>query len=158
MPESQLAKLPESEKRKIYNKERRQLAFSTVGTPDYIAPEVFGQGGYNESVDWWSVGVIFFEMVVGYPPFFSDDPSITCQKIIHWKKTLIIPGDANLSPAATSLIKNLICDADRRLGSKGVQDIKNHPFFEGLDWEKVREGAAPFIPDVIYINRTLAKK
>lgn len=148
MPANQLSKLPESEKRRIYNKERRQLAYSTVGTPDYIAPEVFGQGGYNESVDWWSVGVILFEMLVGYPPFFSDDPSITCQKIIHWRKTLIIPSDANLSPAATDLIKCLINDADKRLGSKGVQDIKNHPFFEGLDWEKIREGNAPFIPDV----------
>jgi len=66
----------------IYNKrseyKRRQLAFSTVGTPDYIAPEVFGQSGYNETVDWWSVGAILFEMLVGYPPFFSDDPSVTC--------------------------------------------------------------------------------
>lgn len=58
-------------------KRSRQLAFSTVGTPDYIAPEVFGQNGYDETVDWWSVGVILFEMLVGYPPFFSDEPSIT---------------------------------------------------------------------------------
>lgn len=148
-----MAKLSESEKRRLYNKERRQLAYSTVGTPDYIAPEVFGQSGYTETVDWWSVGVILFEMLVGYPPFFSDDPSVTCQKIIHWKKTLIIPGDANLTPAATSLIKSLICDADHRLGSKGVQEIKNHPFFEGLDWEKLRETNAPFVPAVI--NKTL---
>lgn len=66
----------------LYNKrseyKRRQLAYSTVGTPDYIAPEVFGQSGYNETVDWWSVGAILFEMLVGYPPFFSDDPSVTC--------------------------------------------------------------------------------
>jgi serine/threonine kinase 38 len=68
-------------------KRSRQLAYSTVGTPDYIAPEVFGQQGYDETVDWWSVGVILFEMLVGYPPFFSDEPSITCQKIIHWKKS-----------------------------------------------------------------------
>ena len=56
----------------------RKLAYSTVGTPDYIAPEVFGQAGYDETVDWWSVGVILFEMLVGYPPFFSDEPSVTC--------------------------------------------------------------------------------
>jgi serine/threonine kinase 38 len=59
-------------------KRTRKLAYSTVGTPDYIAPEVFGQQGYNETVDWWSVGAILFEMLVGYPPFFSDDPSVTC--------------------------------------------------------------------------------
>jgi len=75
-------------------KRNRQLAFSTVGTPDYIAPEVFGPKGYDETVDWWSVGVILFEMLVGYPPFFSDDSSITCQKILHWKKTLVIPPEA----------------------------------------------------------------
>lgn len=56
----------------------RKLAYSTVGTPDYIAPEVFGQQGYSETVDWWSAGAILFEMMVGYPPFFSDEPSVTC--------------------------------------------------------------------------------
>ena len=56
-------------------KRNRKLAYSTVGTPDYIAPEVFGREGYNETADWWSVGAILYEMMVGYPPFFSDDPS-----------------------------------------------------------------------------------
>lgn len=64
--------------KKMGYKRNRTLAFSTVGTPDYIAPEVFGPKGYDETVDWWSVGVILFEMLVGYPPFFSDDSSITC--------------------------------------------------------------------------------
>ena len=54
------------------------VIFSQVGTPDYIAPEVFGKDGYTETVDWWSLGVILFEMLVGYPPFFSEEPSITC--------------------------------------------------------------------------------
>lgn len=64
--------------KKLGYKRSRQLAYSTVGTPDYIAPEVFSQNGYDETVDWWSVGVILFEMLVGYPPFFSEEPSITC--------------------------------------------------------------------------------
>jgi len=85
------------DKRLGYKRSRR-LAFSTVGTPDYIAPEVFGQQGYDETVDWWSIGVIMFEMMVGYPPFFSDEPSITCQKILNWRKTFVIPDDAHLSP------------------------------------------------------------
>ena len=89
-------------------KRDRKLAYSTVGTPDYIAPEVFGPKGYDETVDWWSVGVILFEMLVGYPPFFSDDSTVTCQKILHWKKTLVIPSEANLSDEATDLILRLV--------------------------------------------------
>ena len=86
------------------------MAYSTVGTPDYIAPEVFGQIGYTETVDWWSLGVILFEMLVGYPAFSSEDPSLTCQKIIHWRKTFHIPSEANLSPAAIDIIRRLIAD------------------------------------------------
>jgi len=124
----------------------RQLAFSTVGTPDYIAPEVFGQQGYSETVDWWSAGAILFEMMVGYPPFFSDEPSITCQKILHWKKTLNIPDESNLSPEAKDLLKRFLCDAENRLGANGVGEIKAHPFFKGLDWTKLRQMKSPFIP------------
>jgi len=126
----------------------RQLAFSTVGTPDYIAPEVFGQQGYNESVDWWSAGAILFEMMVGYPPFFSDEPSITCQKILHWKKTLNIPEESNLTPEARDLLKRFLCDADNRLGRNGVAEIKAHPFFKGMDWTKIRQTKSPFIPTI----------
>lgn len=121
-------------------KRSRKLAYSTVGTPDYIAPEVFGQAGYNETVDWWSVGAILFEMMVGYPPFFSDEPSVTCQKILQWKKSLHIPPEVKLSPEAADLLKRFMCDADDRLGSKGVEEIKAHPFFRGVDWNNMRTG------------------
>ena len=127
-------------------KRSRILAFSTVGTPDYIAPEVFNKQGYNETADWWSLGVIFYEMVVGYPPFFADDPSLTCQKILHWKKTLNIPREAGLSREASDLIKKLICDASERLGIRGAQEIKSHPFFKGINWDKIRETRAPWVP------------
>ena len=99
-------------------------------------------------VDWWSIGVIFFEMIVGYPPFFSDDPSSTCQKIIQWKKTFSVPTDANLRPAAADLISRFICEPEHRLGVNGVEEIKSHPFFKGTDWTNIRHTIAPFIPDL----------
>lgn len=120
-----------------------------MGTPDYIAPEVFQQKGYNETVDWWSIGVILFEMLVGYPPFFSDEPSLTCQKILHWKKTFSIPHEAKLSLAAQDLIRKMLSDPKERLGVNGVEEIKAHPFFHGVDWKKIREKQAPYLPEVL---------
>lgn len=66
-------------------------AYSTVGTPDYIAPEVLMKAGYGMECDWWSVGAIMYEMMVGYPPFYSDDPMTTCRKIVNWRSTLRFP-------------------------------------------------------------------
>jgi len=73
-------------------------------------------------------------MLVGYPPFFSDEPSVTCQKILHWKKTFVIPAEANLSQNSTDILKKLIADSDERLGKNGADEIKAHPFFDGIDW------------------------
>ena len=129
-------------------RKNRLLAYSTVGTPDYIAPEVFGQSGYGMEVDWWSVGVILFEMLVGYPPFFSENPSDTCQKIVRWTKHFTIPMDANLSMEADSLIRKLVTHQEQRLGSKGADEIKKHPFFKNFDWNKIKEMKAPFIPEL----------
>ena len=85
-------------------------------------------------------------MVVGYPPFFADDPSITCQKILHWKKTFVIPREANISREVTDLIRKLVTDASTRLGNKGADEIKRHPFFAGVDWDNLRNSPAPWIP------------
>ncbi|KAL4499268.1 hypothetical protein ABPG72_006854 [Tetrahymena utriculariae] len=134
------------------NKERfnrnRQKLYSTVGTPDYIAPEVFTNQGYNETVDWWSVGVILYEMLVGYPPFNSDDPKTTCMKILKWRKYLDIPKEVNLSVPAQDLIRRLLTDANERLGVNGVQEIKIHPFFQGIDWKNIRGSKSPYIPEI----------
>ena len=130
------------------HKKKRLLAYSTVGTPDYIAPEVFGQSGYGQEVDWWSIGVMFFEMVVGYPPFFSENPADTCKKIIKWKENFCIPADAELSPEAENLILKLVSPAENRLGAHGVEEIMKHPFFRGVDWNNIRKTKAPFIPEI----------
>ena len=140
--------LNNSFKNKKFHKKNRLLAYSTVGTPDYIAPEVFGQNGYGQEVDWWSIGVMFFEMVVGYPPFFSENPSDTCKKIIKWKENFSIPVDAELSPEAENLILKLVAPAENRLGMRGVEEIMSHPFFKGVDWNNIRKTKAPFIPEI----------
>lgn len=99
-------------------------------------------------VDWWSVGVILFEMLVGYPPFFSENPSDTCQKIVKWKQHFTIPLDANLSPEAESLIRKMVATSESRLGYGGADEIKKHPFFRNFDWNNVRNMKSPFIPEV----------
>jgi len=126
----------------------RHLAFSTVGTPDYIAPEVLLKDGYTELCDWWSVGVIMFEMMVGYPPFCSDTPTETYRQICNFKHTLKFPGDTPLSEAAKDLIRRLCSDQKERIGLHGVEEIKGHAFFKGFDWEHVRDLTPPIVPEL----------
>lgn len=79
-------------------------AYSTVGTPDYIAPEIFQQGGYGKECDWWSLGTIIFECLVGYPPFCSDSTHDTYQKIVQWPQYLMFPDDVHLSQESEDVI------------------------------------------------------
>jgi serine/threonine protein kinase len=80
-------------------------AYSTVGTPDYIAPEIFLLQGYGNECDWWSLGAIMFECLVGYPPFCSETTHETYKKIIDWKNHLVFPDDVHLSREAEDLIR-----------------------------------------------------
>ncbi|KII95185.1 hypothetical protein PLICRDRAFT_149694 [Plicaturopsis crispa FD-325 SS-3] len=130
---------------------RRKLAYSTVGTPDYIAPEIFLQKGYGNECDWWSLGAIMFECLVGYPPFCSESTHETYQKIIQWQYHLVFPDDVHLSREAEDLIRRLITSPDRRLG---VDQIKSHPFFYGVDWDTIRHIDAPFVPNLRSITDT----
>ncbi|KAJ7507838.1 kinase-like domain-containing protein [Mycena galericulata] len=130
---------------------RRKLAYSTVGTPDYIAPEIFQQKGYGKECDWWSLGAIAFECLVGYPPFCSESTHDTYQKIMQWQYHLAFPDDVHLSRQAEDLVRRLITSADRRLN---VQEIKKHPFFYGVDWTTLRNIDAPFVPHLRSITDT----
>ena len=131
------------------SKKRREKAFSTVGTPDYIAPEVFKQKGYGQEIDWWSLGVIMFEMMIGYPPFYSDSSTETCKKILNWENNLEIRSEANISKEAVDILKKLINDPEKRLGRNGAEEVKQHPFFKNVDWKHVKETMIPpFIPEL----------
>ena len=108
------------------SKKRREKAFSTVGTPDYIAPEVFKQKGYGQEIDWWSLGVIMFEMMIGYPPFYSDNSTETCKKILDWENHLEIRPEANISKEAVDILKRLINDPEKRLGRNRTRKRKKN--------------------------------
>lgn len=119
-----------------------------MGTPNYIAPEVLERSGYTQLCDWWSVGVILYEMLVGQPPFLANTPLETQQKVINWEKTLHIPPQPKLSPEAKDLILRLCSSAECRLG-QNAGEVKMHGFFRGIDFDSaMRKQIAPFIPKI----------
>jgi serine/threonine protein kinase len=135
-----------------WTKKRREMVYSNVGTPDYTAPEVLQQKGYGKECDWWSVGVIMFEMLVGYPPFCSETQRETYHKIIHHKVTLPkimeeAAAEVAFSREARDLIEKLLCESTDRLGQVDCEDIKAHPFFANkVNWANIRSQPAPIIP------------
>ncbi|XP_052202542.1 uncharacterized protein LOC127808172 [Diospyros lotus] len=131
-----------------WKRNRRALAYSTVGTLDYMAPEVLLKKGYGVECDWWSLGAIMYEMLVGYPPFCSDDPRMTCRKIINWKTCLKFPEEPKISDEAKDLICHLLCNVETRLGTRGVEEIKVHPWFKSIQWDTLYEMEAAYKPTV----------
>ncbi|CAN0034363.1 unnamed protein product, partial [Laminaria digitata] len=127
----------------------RKLAFSTVGTPDYIAPEVLAQKGYGAECDWWSLGVIMYESLVGYTPFYADDPVMTCRKILRWQQFFNVPDQVvkGLSPECMDFMMSFVCESSSRLGRQNVDEIKRHPWFASLNWDTLRDGPAPYKPE-----------
>ena len=122
--------------------------FSCVGTAYYVAPEVLKKKGYDKDIDWWSVGIIFFEMLVGYAPFCSKETTEVCYKVLNWKDFLQIPKKIKISEEAKDLIYKLINNSDDRLGKNGSDEIKRHPFFKDVNWNNIRNSKAPFIPEL----------
>jgi len=146
-----------------WKKIRRQLAYSTVGTVDYISPEVFEQKGYTAVCDWWSLGILCFEMLIGYPVFSSETPQETYRKIMNWREMLVFPPEVPISFESRDLIIKFCCEAEKRLGSgnclsngncSGLEEIKLHPFFKNVDWEHIRERPAAIPVEVKSIDDT----
>lgn len=120
-----------------------------LGTPDYIAPEVINGEEITNAVDWWAVGVIAYEFMTGGMPFGADSPEQIFQNIkdkkLKWPKVI---DDTLSGPAKQLIMQFLDYDPSKRLGSKGLAEIKQHPFFSNLDWENIRNMTPPFVPNV----------
>ncbi|CAL1528930.1 unnamed protein product [Lymnaea stagnalis] len=140
--------------RRRQREQKRCLAHSLVGTPNYIAPEVLLRLGYTKACDWWSVGVILYEMVIGQPPFYANTPAETQYKVINWKETLSVRHCTNISAAATDLIVQLLQGPETRLGRNGASEVKDHQFFAGINYEGLRRQPAPFKPTIRYLTDT----
>ena len=129
------------------NKRTHQKLYSCVGTAFYVAPEVLKKKGYSQEIDWWSVGVIFYEMLVGYAPFYAEETQEVINKVLG--KIWEVPEEINLSKEALDFMKRMMSDPNERLGKNGPEEIKSHPFFKGVDWDNIRNNMKPpFIPDI----------
>ncbi|CAL0328353.1 unnamed protein product [Lupinus luteus] len=122
---------------------------SMCGTVEYMAPEIILGKGHDKAADWWSVGILLFEMLTGKPPFFGGNREKIQQKIV--KDRIKLP--AFLSSEAHSLLKGLLQkEACKRLGSgtKGIEEIKGHKWFKPINWNKLdaREIQPSFRPEV----------
>ncbi|KAF9182644.1 serine/threonine protein kinase, AGC [Haplosporangium sp. Z 767] len=122
---------------------------SFVGTEEYIAPEVIKGCGHTSAVDWWTLGILIYEMLFSVTPFKGKDRSTTFQSIMH---TDVIfpdhPSAQQVSSLCKSVIRKLLIKDDKlRLGSKaGASDVKQHPFFKTTNWALLRHQPPPIIP------------
>lgn len=117
------------------------------GTPEYLAPELLYGQGYTKTVDWWTLGVLLYEMLTGLPPYYDENTNEMYRRILE--DNLTFPDD--MSVRARSLLRGLLNrDPTQRLGHRGAAEIKAHPFFAEIDWGKLlsRRYQPPFKPRV----------
>ncbi|NXJ69214.1 CTRO kinase, partial [Rostratula benghalensis] len=120
-----------------------------VGTPDYMAPEMLtglngdGKASYGPECDWWSLGVIAYEMIYGRTPFAEGTSAKTFNNIMNFQRFLKFPEEVKVSSEFLDLIQSLLCGQKERLGYEG---LCCHPFFSKIDWNNIRNSPPPFVP------------
>lgn len=118
------------------------------GTAEYLAPEILMAAEYSYAVDWWSLGTLLFEMLSGITPFWAENHAQMYQRVLE--DELEFP--MNIDQDAANFIAGLLeRDPDHRLGSQGVHFVKEHPYFDTIDWDLAlkRQLPCPYIPDLI---------
>ncbi|XVE63929.1 hypothetical protein DITRI_Ditri07aG0060400 [Diplodiscus trichospermus] len=128
-----------------HQQERRKKR-SAVGTPDYLAPEILLGTGHGPTADWWSVGIILFELIVGIPPFNAEHPQIIFDNILN-RKVPWPRAPEEMSLEAQDLIDRLLTeDPHQRLGARGASEVKQHEFFKDINWDTLARQKAAFVP------------
>ncbi|XP_010255799.1 PREDICTED: serine/threonine-protein kinase D6PKL1 [Nelumbo nucifera] len=133
-------------------------SMSFVGTHEYLAPEIIKGDGHGSAVDWWTFGIFLYELLHGKTPFRGNGNRETLFNVVG--QQLKFPDGSNISSAAKDLIKDLLVkDPQQRLGYKrGATEIKQHPFFENVNWALIRSTHPPDIPkpvDLTFVNHTI---
>lgn len=132
------------------DRETRQFSDKQVfGTPEYIAPEVILRQGYGKPVDWWSAGIILYEFLIGCVPFFGETPeelfAHTVNDDIEWPSQ----EDWEVAEDSKDLITSLLQQNPReRLGTGGAHEVKDHSYFNAIDWNSLLRQKAEFVPQL----------